>query len=96
MTVELPAAALAKRIELKFQGGFAGRECVLLSGDSGEKLQEVQKFYPEDINSNQVSFHSSIITKFLYNIYSYSYMYDFVSKGGRAHLTFLTHMKNLQ
>ena len=58
MTVELPSAAVAKRIELKFQGGFAGRECVLLTGDSGEKLQEIQKFYPEDINSNQVSFHS--------------------------------------
>lgn len=56
MTVELPIASVAKRIELKFQGGFAGRECVLLAGDSGEKLQEIQKFYPEDINSKQVSF----------------------------------------
>ena len=56
MTVELPSPALAKRLELRFQGGFAGKECVLLAGDSEDKLTEMQRFYPEDVNSNQVSF----------------------------------------
>ena len=56
MTVELPSSALAKRLELRFQGGFAGKECVFLAGDFEDKLTEIQRFYPEDINSNQVSF----------------------------------------
>ena len=55
VTIELPAPVLAKRLELKFQGGFAGKECVLLAGDSEESLAEVQCFYPEDSNSLQVS-----------------------------------------
>ena len=56
MTVELPSPALAKRLELRFQGGFAGKECVLLAGRSEDSLAEVQRFYPEDVNSIQVSF----------------------------------------
>ena len=55
VTVELPIGAVVKRLELKFQGGFAGKECVLLGGDSEDTLTEIQRFYPEDINSNQVS-----------------------------------------
>lgn len=55
MTVELPSPAVAKRLELRFQGGFAGKECVLLAGNAEDKLTEIQRFYPEDINSNQVS-----------------------------------------
>lgn len=54
--VELPVPAVATRVELKFQGGFAGRECVLMAGVSEGKLEEIRRFYPEDINSNQVSF----------------------------------------
>lgn len=56
VTVELPSPALARRLELRFQGGFAGKECVLLAGESEDKLTEIQRFYPEDVNSNQVSF----------------------------------------
>ena len=54
MTVELPSPAVAKRLELRFQGGFAGKECVLMAGDSEDSLTEVQCFYPEDTNSLQV------------------------------------------
>ncbi len=60
MTVELPASALAKRLELRFQGGFAGKECVLLAGDSEDSLAEVQHFYPEDSNSLQVSLNAEV------------------------------------
>lgn len=54
ITVELPWQAVVKRLEVKFQGGFAGKECVILGGDSEDTLAEMQRFYPEDINSNQV------------------------------------------
>ena len=54
--VELPSPSIAQRLELKFQGGFVGKECVLLAGDSEGSLVELQRFYPEDINSIQVSF----------------------------------------
>ena len=56
MTVELPSPAVAKRLELRFQGGFAGKECVLMAGNAEDKLTEIQRFYPEDSNSIQVSF----------------------------------------
>ena len=62
MTVELPTPAVAMRLELRLQGGFAGKECVLLAGDSEAELVELQRFYPEDSNSLQVSLY-------LYNSY---------------------------
>ena len=55
MVVELPASAIAQRLELKFQGGFVGKECALLAGDSESSLTELQRFFPEDVNSVQVS-----------------------------------------
>lgn len=39
-------------LHVRFQGGFAGQECVLLAGD---EMTEVARFYPEDSNSLQVS-----------------------------------------
>ena len=54
--IELPHAAKVNLIEITFQGGFAARECVLLGGDSVGRLAEIQKVYPADNNSDQVSF----------------------------------------
>lgn len=55
VTVELPFDAHVSRIEIKFQGGFAAREGVLLAGADIGSLKEIQKFYPNDDNTLQVS-----------------------------------------
>ena len=53
--MELPTPAAVRRVVIRFQGGFAGKECVLKSGDSEGDLKVVQQFYPQDNNSLQVS-----------------------------------------
>ncbi len=55
VTVELPAPATVCEVRVRFQGGFVGSECSLLAGESDRELKEVGRFYPEDINSLQVS-----------------------------------------
>ena len=54
--VELPCAAQISCVEISFQGGFASLECVLLGGSSIKNMTEIQKVYPADNNSLQVSF----------------------------------------
>lgn len=54
--IELPTGAAVERLEIRFQGGFAGKECVLMAGDSESNLEELLNFYPQDNNSLQVSF----------------------------------------
>ncbi len=53
--VELPNAAKLCHVEISFQGGFASLECVLLGGNSIASMTEIQKLYPMDDNSQQVS-----------------------------------------
>lgn len=55
VTVELPSAASVCRLEIRFQGGFATREGALLTGSDVGDLKAVQKFYPADDNTLQVS-----------------------------------------
>ena len=55
MAVQLPAPAVVREVQIRFQGGFAGRECVLMAGDSETELVEIVQFYPKDRNSVQVS-----------------------------------------
>ena len=56
VSIELPTKAVVEEIHVKFQGGFAGRECALMAGCSEARLEEVEQFYPKDSNSLQVSF----------------------------------------
>ena len=57
------------QIQLQFQGGFAGKECWLeldcVSKDAGliEK-QKLKSFYPEDVNSIQISLCITRVTMF--------------------------------
>lgn len=55
VTVELPSAACVHQLEIRFQGGFAAREGELMAGDDLGGLREIQKFYPSDDNTLQVS-----------------------------------------
>lgn len=55
VTVELPAVAVVNRLEIRFQGGFAAREGVLMAGENVASLKEITKFYPSDDNTLQVS-----------------------------------------
>ncbi len=57
MQVEFPEPVTVAEIHIKFQGGFAGRDCWIEgSTDSEGQLLKLATFYPEDINSLQVSF----------------------------------------
>lgn len=56
MTITLSSLAVVREIQVRFQGGFAGQECALLAGASEADLQEVERFFPKDSNSLQVSF----------------------------------------
>lgn len=60
-----------KGFEFQFQGGFVGQECVFQFYEEQPKNKEPPKielndFYPEDINSNQIySMASPVKTKFI-------------------------------
>ena len=60
-------------MHVKFQGGFVGRDCHLeaSNGDGSDNYVKVADFYPEDINSLQVSFDTNIERQ-LYNFISLS------------------------
>ena len=45
-----------KEIQVQFQGGFVGKECQLEGGPSTSSLTPFYEFYPDDVNSVQVSF----------------------------------------
>ncbi|RKO85584.1 galactose-binding domain-containing protein, partial [Blyttiomyces helicus] len=63
ISIELAKPATVTRIELMFQGGFAGKDCEVLgvssSGNDGV-WQSLGKFYPEDVNRLQISFLSRV------------------------------------
>lgn len=60
VTVELPSAASVCCLEIRFQGGFATREGVLLAGSDVGTLKEIQRFYPADDNTLQVKSSPSV------------------------------------
>ena len=41
-------------MEIKFQGGFAATDCLLLAGMGSGEWSELEHFYPSDVNSLQV------------------------------------------
>ena len=55
VTIELPSPASVGHLEVKFQGGFATKEGALWGGREMATLKEIQKFYPSDDNTLQVS-----------------------------------------
>ena len=52
--IEFPIPVSISKAEIKFQGGFAATDCLLLGGNDGNELDTLQQFYPRDINSLQV------------------------------------------
>ena len=56
MLIEFPDPVLVSQIIVRFQGGFAGKECSLQGlEEAAEDGTELLKFYPKDISSLQVS-----------------------------------------
>lgn len=55
MTLDLGRPAIARELCVRFQGGFAGKECLVMGGATEEDLKEIAQFYPTDSNSLQVS-----------------------------------------
>ncbi|KAK3097992.1 hypothetical protein FSP39_015113 [Pinctada imbricata] len=54
--VELTQLSNVEEIKIRFQGGFAGKECWVESHDCEGTPTKIMDFYPEDINSLQISF----------------------------------------
>ncbi|XP_069137529.1 nuclear receptor 2C2-associated protein-like [Argopecten irradians] len=50
--VNLETECDVSEIQIKFQGGFAGKDCCLESHND-EQIKKVMDFYPEDVNSLQ-------------------------------------------
>lgn len=44
-----------KEIQIQFQGGFVGCDCQVEGGDSVKSLVPFHQFYPDDVNTLQVS-----------------------------------------
>ena len=56
VVIELPVAATVSSVHIRFQGGFASKECVLMTQyNTDSDWTELQDIYPEDSNSLQVS-----------------------------------------
>jgi len=61
--VEFETPVSLDAIHIQFQGGFAGRKCWLegkTSNTEGSRFGKLEDFYPEDINSLQVSFAQKV------------------------------------
>ena len=56
MLLEFPQDVCVTRMDIRFQGGFAGNDSVLFGGSSEITLEEVAQFFPKDSNSLQISF----------------------------------------
>lgn len=56
VTVQFPAPVIVSALEIRFQGGFAGKDCVLEGRSvANGTMIHLCDFYPEDINSLQIS-----------------------------------------
>merc|ERR1712086_483468 len=42
-----------KQLLMTFQGGFAGKDCLLLGGGGAASLEKICAFYPDDVNTEQ-------------------------------------------
>ena len=54
--LEFSEESQVKEIQIQFQGGFVGKECTVEGGPSSSSLTPFNEFYPEDSNTQQVSF----------------------------------------
>ena len=53
--IEFPIPVSVSKAEIKFQGGFAATDCLLMGGNDSSEMNTLKQFYPRDINSLQVS-----------------------------------------
>ncbi|XP_064620850.1 nuclear receptor 2C2-associated protein-like [Lineus longissimus] len=52
--VEFKVPVIIQELHLQFQGGFAGKDCIIEGAQSGEELTKLADFYPEDVNKTQI------------------------------------------
>lgn len=51
---EFPEVISIEELQIKFQGGFVGKDCQLQASNGSDDFIKVIDFYPEDVNSLQV------------------------------------------
>uniref|UniRef100_A0A8W8HNG1 F5/8 type C domain-containing protein n=1 Tax=Magallana gigas TaxID=29159 RepID=A0A8W8HNG1_MAGGI len=54
--VNLDSLSNIEEIQIRFQGGFAGKDCCIQMTDENNANHHIMDFYPEDVNSLQISF----------------------------------------
>ena len=60
--LEFDEAVRVQEVQIQFQGGFTGKECWIEAEDSQSgdgSLKKMGDFYPEDVNSLQISFNTN-------------------------------------
>lgn len=55
--VNLDSLSNIEEIQVRFQGGFAGKDCCVQMTDENNEHHLIMDFYPEDVNSLQISFY---------------------------------------
>ncbi|XP_056021636.1 nuclear receptor 2C2-associated protein-like [Ostrea edulis] len=51
--VDMDSLSNVEEIQIRFQGGFAGKDCSVQTTDENTENHTVMEFYPEDVNSLQ-------------------------------------------
>lgn len=52
--IDFHRQVIPKQLRMTFQGGFAGKTCLLLGGNDKASLAKICDFYPDDVNTQQV------------------------------------------
>ena len=66
MIFEFSNPVEVSEIQIKFQGGFVGKECQLQVFDGEKDFGKVLDFYPDDVNSLQVGYIIIEIVQFYF------------------------------
>lgn len=64
IVIDIGKLALAKELRIRFQGGFSCGVCVMLAGSTELDVREIERFYPSDTSSLQISFILSMLVVF--------------------------------
>ena len=65
MQLDLPQAAVVREVLVRFQGGFAGKECHLIgNSDSGGVMAHIHTFHADDNSSLQVQYLMMALNRF--------------------------------
>ena len=79
IVIDIGKLALAKELRIRFQGGFSCGVCVMLAGSTELDVREIERFYPADTSSLQISFILSVLAVFiLYSLRISSFSFTYI------------------